>query len=89
MGFVAGAIVSFSYLPQIIRVFRLKSAHEISYLFTTFLLIGILLWLTYGIIFHLGPVILWNAVGGIQAAVLLYAKIKYGKTVKISKINDL
>lgn len=79
IGFAAGAIVSFSYLPQIIRVIKLKSAHEISYLFTTFLFIGIILWLVYGITIQSMPIILWNVVGGIQAAVLLIAKIKYGK----------
>jgi len=78
IGLAAGAVVSFSYLPQIIRVFKLKSAHEISYLFTTFLLAGIILWTVYGITIRSVPIILWNVVGGIQAAVLLYAKVKYG-----------
>jgi MtN3 and saliva related transmembrane protein len=49
LGWFAGALVTLSLLPQIIRVFRLRSAREISLLFNTMLLSGILLWLGYGI----------------------------------------
>jgi MtN3 and saliva related transmembrane protein len=79
LGFVAGALVSCSLIPQIIRVFKLRSAHEISMLFTSLLLTGILIWLAYGISLGLTPVILWNAIGAIPVAMLLYAKLKYGK----------
>ena len=79
LGFVAGALVTCSLIPQIIRVFRLRSAREISMLFTTLLLLGLILWLTYGVFFRLIPVILWNAVGIILVVVLLYAKLKYGR----------
>jgi MtN3 and saliva related transmembrane protein len=79
LGFVAGALVTCSLIPQIIRVFQLRSAREISMLFTTLLLLGLILWLAYGISFGLAPVILWNAVGAILVAILLYAKLKYGR----------
>lgn len=79
IGFVAGALATFSMVPQIIRVFKLKSAHEISMLFTSLLLLGILNWLAYGFILGLTPVIVWNAIGAVLAALLLYAKLKYGR----------
>jgi len=79
LGFIAGALVTGSIVPQVIRVFRLKSAREISTLFTTLLLLGVITWLAYGIWLKLIAVILWNAIGAVLAAVLLYAKLKYGK----------
>ena len=79
LGFIAGAFVTCSLIPQLIRVFRLKSAREISMLFTSLLLIGISLWLLYGIFLRLTPVILWNATAAILVALLLYAKLKYGR----------
>ncbi len=79
LGFIAGALVTFSIIPQLLRVFKLKSAREISTLFTTLLLIGIVIWLAYGIFLGLPPVILWNAIGAILVAGLLYAKLKYGR----------
>ncbi len=79
LGFVAGALVTCSLIPQLVRVFKLRSAHEISMLFTTLLLAGIIIWLAYGILLRLTPVILWNAAATILVALLLFAKLKYGR----------
>lgn len=79
LGFVAGAFVTCSLVPQLVRVFSLRSAREISMLFNVLLLIGVLMWLGYGIGMGLFPVILWNAVGAVLVATLLYAKLKYGR----------
>jgi MtN3 and saliva related transmembrane protein len=66
-------------IPQLIRVFKMKSAHEISILFTTLLLLGMLCWLVYGIYLELLPVILWNAIGAVLVTLLMYLKLKYGR----------
>ena len=79
LGLVAGALVTCSLVPQLIRVFKLRSAREISLLFNTLLLLGIITWLAYGIYLKLIPVILWNAIGAALVAVLLYAQLKYGR----------
>ncbi len=79
LGMLAGALVTCSMIPQLVRVFQLKSAREISRLFTILLLVGLICWLAYGICLRLTPVILWNAIGTVLAALLLYAKSKYGK----------
>jgi len=79
LGYIGGVLTTFCYIPQIIRVFRLKSAKEISLLFTILLLVGVVVWLFYGILLSLGPVILWNSVALVIVSVLLYAKLKYGR----------
>ena len=79
IGLIAGALVTCSIIPQLIRVFRLKSAREISTLFTTLLWLGIVLWLVYGSLLQLAPVIIWNAIGAALVLILLYAKLKYGR----------
>jgi MtN3 and saliva related transmembrane protein len=79
LGFLAGALTTLCYIPQIIRVFRLKSAKEISIPFTLMLLVGVLLWLVYGIFAALAPVIVWNSIGFVIASVLLYSKLRYGR----------
>ncbi len=78
-GFVAGALMTVGFLPQVIRVFKLKSAREISLIFNTFLLIGLISWVIYGVYFELTPVILWNSIAVALALALLYAKLKYGR----------
>ena len=79
IGIIAGLAVTCSLVPQIMRVFKLKSAREISMLFTGLLLLGMILWLVYGIMLGLFPVILWNVIGGLLTMTLLGAKVKYGR----------
>lgn len=79
LGYIGGLFTTFCYIPQIIRVFRLKSAKEISLLFTTLLLIGVVIWLVYGIILSLTPIIVWNSIGIVIVTTLLCAKLKYGR----------
>ena len=79
LGYIGGMFTTFCYVPQIVSVFRLKSAKEISLLFTVLLLTGAVIWLLYGLFLHLVPVILWNALSVIIVSVLLYAKLKYSK----------
>jgi MtN3 and saliva related transmembrane protein len=79
LGFIAGLLVTVSLVPQVIKIFRLKSAVEISLPFTVILLVGTLCWLGYGILFQLFPVIFWNAAGAGLVATLLSAKLKYGR----------
>jgi MtN3 and saliva related transmembrane protein len=79
LGLVAGALTTFSLIPQIIRVFKLKSAREISALFTTLMLLGFLCWLVYGIILDLTPLIIWNVIASLLIGTLLYMKLRYGR----------
>ncbi len=79
LGLFGGALATFCLVPQLMRVFKLRSAGQISLLFNTALLVGQVCWLVYGIYLGLGPVILWNSIGTILVAILLYAKLKYGR----------
>jgi len=79
LGLIAGAITTGSLIPKVIRVLRLKAAHEISLFFTLMLIVGDALWLAYGVIFKLPPVIFWNILAILLAVLLLYGKIRYGK----------
>ncbi len=78
IGILAGACTTFGFIPQVIRVFLLKSAREISLPFTLSFLAGVILWLIYGILADLVPVIFWNAASTLLGMFLLYAKIKFG-----------
>ncbi|MEW6592068.1 MAG: SemiSWEET family transporter [Candidatus Hadarchaeota archaeon] len=78
LGLVAGAIVALGYIPQVVRVWRLKSAREISLPFTVLVLAGVTCWLSYGILLGLASVILWNSANMLLLSLLLTAKLKYG-----------
>ena len=79
VGYVAGLLVTFALVPQIMRVYKLKSAREISVIYNSSMLLGLVLWLIYGIILGLVPIIVWNTIGAVLAGLLLLAKLKYGR----------
>ena len=79
LGFIAGASITVGFFPQVWRLFKLKSAREISLPFTLLLLLGMSCWLTYGAFLNLLSVIVWNAVSLVLAAGMLYAKLRWGR----------
>ena len=79
LGFIAGALMTVGFVPQVWRLYKLKSAKEISLPFTSLFLVGTMLWLCYGILLRLPPVILWNGITLFLGGAMLFAKLKYGK----------
>jgi MtN3 and saliva related transmembrane protein len=79
LGFVGGALNTVGFIPQIWRLFRLRSAHEISLPFAILFIAGIGFWLSYGISMGLLPVIIWNAISFSLGWAMLYAKLRYGR----------
>lgn len=77
LGFIGGALITVSLVPQIVRLFKLKSAREISLLFNSLMMLGAASWLAYGIALDLFPVILWNAMGLVLLGVMMFAKLRY------------
>ncbi len=79
LGFIAGLLMTVGFMPQVWRLYKLKSAREISLPFTLLFLIGAMLWLSYGVLLQLPPVILWNAITLFLGGAMLFAKLKYGR----------
>jgi MtN3 and saliva related transmembrane protein len=79
LGILAGALTTLGLIPQLIHIFRLKTAKEISMPFAILYLGGVALWLVYGIRLGLLPVVFWNAISLVLAALLVFAKVKYGR----------
>ena len=77
MGFAAAFCTTTAFIPQLVRVYRLKSARDIS--LPTFLLfsIGVFLWLLYGIYARSRPVIASNSVTILLSVSILVLKLKY------------
>ena len=79
LGIIAGIFTTFAVIPQIMRVYKLKSAREISLIFTTSMLLGVTIWLVYGIVSGLISLIIWNSIGIVLNSWLLFAKTRYGR----------
>jgi MtN3 and saliva related transmembrane protein len=79
LGFLAGFLITVGIVPQVWRLFQLKSAREISLSFTLLFLAGGMCWLIYGIALSLLPLIIWNAISVLLMCLMLFAKIRYGR----------
>ena len=80
IGLVAGALIATSFIPQILKLFKLKSAKEISLPFTFLQLLGGVIFLIYGILLSLTALIVTNIVNTLLVCLILYAKLKYGRS---------
>lgn len=79
LGLIGGGLTTMGFVPQVWRLFKLRSAHEISLPFTIFFIAGIGFWLSYGITMGLPSVIIWNAITLALGWAMLYAKLRYGR----------
>lgn len=79
IGFLGGLLTTLGMIPQVMRLFKLKSAYDISLTYSICLTIGIACWLAYGMMNGLISVIIWNGLALILGCGILYAKIKWGR----------
>ncbi|HVG27785.1 MAG TPA: SemiSWEET transporter [Acidobacteriaceae bacterium] len=77
VGYMAATMTTISFLPQLIRVVKLRSAREISLgmflIFTT----GTAFWCAYGIFTHSWPVMMANAITFVLSASILFLKLRF------------
>ncbi len=77
VGLIAGALTTAAYLPQVRKTWKTKSVKELSLTMYLVMFIGVMLWLTYGILIGSISIILANIVTGILTSMLIYFKLKY------------
>ena len=77
LGYAAGFLTTIAFVPQAFKIWRTRSANDVSLptfvAFTT----GVALWLTYGLVVKEPPMILWNGVTLVFAAAILVMKLKF------------
>lgn len=78
VGLVAGLLTTFAFVPQVLKIWRSKSAKDISLRTYLALTVGVVLWLVYGILKQELPIVLWNAVTLVLASAILAMKLRFG-----------
>lgn len=76
LGFAAGACASLASAPQIIKIIRTGDARDVSRTAYIVMLIAAALWVSYGALRGLVPVMLWNAVWFATSAAVLFLKLR-------------
>ncbi len=79
IGYMAATMTTVSFLPQLIRVVKLRSARDIS--LTMFLVFstGTFFWLMYGLLSHSAPVWIANAVTFVLSMSILILKLRFDR----------
>jgi MtN3 and saliva related transmembrane protein len=79
LGLAAGTLTTIAFVPQVARIVKTRSAHDISWWMFSIFSIGVVLWLGYGIMMEALPVILANVVTLGLVLVILVLKWRFGR----------
>ncbi|MEO7444838.1 MAG: SemiSWEET transporter [Ferruginibacter sp.] len=77
LGLAAGTITSITFLPQVIRIWKTKSAKDLSISMLLLLLLGVSMWLAYGIIVKDIAIIYTNSMVLIMGLIMLYFRYRF------------
>jgi MtN3 and saliva related transmembrane protein len=77
LGLVAGLLTTLSFVPQVVKTWRSRSARDLSLVMFLLYCLGVFLWMIYGFMIDELPVILWNIITLILASIILVFKIRY------------
>ncbi len=78
IGYAAAAGTTLAFVPQLLRVWRTRSAEDISLAMYLVFMAGITLWIVYGLRIHSAPVVVANACTLVLAGGVLVAKLRFG-----------
>ncbi|NLD92426.1 MAG: SemiSWEET transporter [Fibrobacter sp.] len=77
IGYLAGALTTISFLPQVIQVWKTRSTKDLSIVMFLLFSLGLILWLIYGISVMQLPIILANGFTLLMASIIIVFKIIY------------
>ena len=79
LGLAAGTITSITFLPQVIQIWKTKSVKDLSMPMLLLLILGVSMWLTYGILVMDAAIIYTNSMVLAMSFIMMFFKIKYNE----------
>lgn len=76
LGYTAAVFATGSFVPQVIKTWRTRSAEDLSYLMLVTHIIGMLLWLVYGLMINATPIVAANTIAVLLDVALLALKMR-------------
>ena len=77
LGYAAGAMTAFTFLPQVIKTWKSKSAKDISMNMFLIAFTNEIMWLVYAVMLDNWVIISTNAVMLIMSGIMIWLKIRY------------
>jgi MtN3 and saliva related transmembrane protein len=77
IGYAAAFLTTSSFVPQALHTFRTKDVRGISLAMYSAFVVGILLWLVYGLLLGAWPIVIANVITLSLATAILVMKLRY------------
>ncbi len=77
IGYAAAFLTTSSFVPQAVHTFKTKDVRGISLAMYSAFVVGITLWLVYGLMLNAWPIVIANTVTLTLAIAILAMKLKY------------
>ncbi len=74
---VSGALMSIGYFPQAYKIWKNRSAHDVSLFTYVLFAVGTIIWLVYGIATRQWPIVAGFIIGVIGSLLVLILTFKY------------
>ena len=78
-GFIAAALTTTAFLPQVIKTFKTKTADDVSIVMLIMFITGLLFWILYAIQTNSLPVLIANIITLMLNTTILFLKVTYKK----------
>lgn len=89
IGSIAATLTTGSFGFQVLKILKTKQTQDISWMMYLILLVGVSLWLIYGIALNALPIIIANAVTLIFVIAVLILKYRFSKAAHQDVPNPL
>ena len=78
VGLAAGLLTTLSLVPQVTKIWKTRSAKDVSRKMFIAFCLGVALWLVYGVAKGDVPMMIWNSISLVLALSILAMKLRFG-----------
>ena len=79
LGYAAGAVTSLTFLPQVVKTWKDKSAKDVSLMMFIIAAINEVMWIVYGALLNNWVIILTNSIVLAMSLTMIFLKLRYNK----------
>lgn len=76
LGYLAAIFATGSFIPQVVKTWRTRSAEDISFLMLFLHITGMVLWGTYGFLLGAAPIVVANVIAILLDVALIVLKLR-------------
>ena len=79
LGYAAGAVTAFTFLPQVVKTWKEKSAKNVSLMMFIIAFVNEVMWIAYGVLSNNWVIISTNVVMITMCSLMIFLKLRYNK----------